>query len=82
MIIQGHIENGIIVPNDTISLPEGTEVTIVVRSQSSADSASMSPEQQEHYLAALRRIDELPNENPGDTFSGADHDRVLYGEGP
>ncbi len=39
----------------------------------------MSQEQKERLQAALARIDALPNENPGDKFSGSDHDRQLYG---
>lgn len=81
MEIQGHYENGMIVPDGGPSLPNGTKVTIVVPGSTSGKGATMTAEERTRYLAALARIDALPNENPGDTFSGADHDRVLYGNG-
>ncbi|MGI8981858.1 MAG: hypothetical protein ACR2FY_21720 [Pirellulaceae bacterium] len=39
----------------------------------------MTAEEKQRLLAILDRITSLPNESPGDTFSGADHDKVLYG---
>jgi predicted DNA-binding antitoxin AbrB/MazE fold protein len=81
MEIQGHYEDGVIIPDDGISLPDGTLVTITVRLLHATDEDKMSDEQRKRYLAALSRIDAVPNENPNDTFSGADHDRVLYGDG-
>ena len=81
MEIQGRYENGMIVPNNSLSLPDGTEVTIVVREQTEPSSDVMTTEQLHRYHEALARIDAVPDENPGDTFSGADHDRVLYGDG-
>ncbi len=81
MEIQGHYENGVIVPHDGLSLPNGTEVTIVVRQTTQPRKVVlMTPEQRQKYLEALARIDAVPNENPGDTFSGVDHDQVLYGK--
>lgn len=80
MEIRGHFEHGVIVPHDALSLPEGTKVTIIVPSTSNSSSNEMSAEAREKYLAALARIDATPNENPGDTFSGADHDRILYAD--
>jgi hypothetical protein len=82
MVIPGHIQNGMIVPDGAFSLPEGTEVSIVVRSGPVADGNAMSAEERRRYLDALARIDSVPNENPGDTFSGADHDHALYGGAP
>ena len=41
----------------------------------------MTDDELQRYREALAEIESLPNENPGDTFSGADHDRVLYGDG-
>jgi predicted DNA-binding antitoxin AbrB/MazE fold protein len=82
MEIQGHYQNGMIVPNDNISLPDGTQVTITVRPAQGVVCDSMSEEQQKRYLQALERIDLVGNENPGDSFSGADHNRELYGNEP
>jgi hypothetical protein len=81
MEIQGHFQNGMIVPHDGVSLPDGAEVTITVRSASQRSGDTMSGEEQKHYLAALAKLDAVANENPGDTFSGTDHDRELYGKG-
>jgi len=78
MQILGHYENGMIVPHDGVSLPNGTEVTIIVRAMPLSTDEAMSEQDRQHYLAALARIDAVPNENSGDAFSGADHDRVLY----
>lgn len=80
MEIHGHFEHGVIVPHDTLSLPDGTRVTIVVPSTPEISSPEMSAEAHARYLAALARIDALPNENPGDDFSGTDHDRILYAD--
>jgi predicted DNA-binding antitoxin AbrB/MazE fold protein len=80
MEIHGHYQNGMIIPHNGVSLPDGTEVTITVREQLRQGSTTMSDEERHRYLEALARIDALPDENPDDTFSGADHDRVLYGD--
>ena len=79
MEIQGHYENGMIIPHDGIPLPDGTEVTITVRSRPQRNIDVMSTDERSRYLAALERVDAVVNENPGDMFSGGDHDRVLYG---
>ncbi|GIX00054.1 MAG: hypothetical protein KatS3mg111_3386 [Pirellulaceae bacterium] len=79
MVVQGRVQNGVIVLDGDVSLPEGAEVEIVVRVEPKEASDTMTHEQRRRLSDALARIDALPNENPGDTFSGADHDRVLYG---
>jgi hypothetical protein len=79
MEIQGHFHDGMIIPHDPLSLPDGTEVTIVVRGSESNAAPQMSAEERDRYLAAMARLDTIANENPGDNFSGADHDRELYG---
>jgi len=81
MEIVGHYQNGMIIPENGISLPDGTQVTITVRTAIPKRDDAMSDEERQRYLAALARIDAVPNENPGDTFNAADHDRVLYGDG-
>ena len=81
MEIQGHFHDGMIVPQDPLSLPEGTEVTIIVPISESHITSQMSADERNRYRAALARLDAVANENPGDRFSGADHDRELYGSG-
>jgi len=62
-------------------MPEGARVSVTLAAQQAVPPREqMSDEQRLKLLAALDGIAALPNENPGDTFSGADHDRVLYGE--
>jgi hypothetical protein len=81
MEIQGHYQNGMIIPHDGVSLPDGTEVTITVHTPPQSTERTMTDEERRLYLAALVRIDLVENENSGDTFRGADHDLVLYGNG-
>ena len=81
MEIHGHFQNGMIVPHDGVTLPDGTEVTIAVPAAAQVSGDVLSDEKRKCYLAALARIDAVPNENPDDSFAGADHDRVLYGNG-
>lgn len=68
-----------IVPDGQLSLPNGTEVTIVVHDQSPQNREVLTEVERRRFVAALAEIDALPNENPGDTFSGRDHDQALYG---
>lgn len=80
MEIQGHIQNGAAVPDDLTSLPEGAQVKIVVTGPCvTPPSQLMNDEDLARYRLALAEIDVFFNENPGDDFSGADHDQVLYG---
>jgi hypothetical protein len=87
MTLHGKIHNGVVIFDDPANLPEGTPVTVLVAPSQPPGQTStartfdrMSEEQRIRLLAALDAIAALPNENPGDTFSGADHDKVLYGE--
>ena len=84
MVIPGRVQNGVVVLENSISLPEGTEVTVSVRAEAvSAPAEStdrMSEDERRRIRAIMDRIAALPDENPGDTFSGADHDKVLYGK--
>ncbi|MCG8448426.1 MAG: hypothetical protein MI725_02450 [Pirellulales bacterium] len=79
MEIHGHIQNGKVVFDDAIPLPDGVKVTVLVEEKQSSAKQTMSPDEQARYVAALRQIDTVANENPGDILSGADHDQVLYG---
>ena len=79
MEINGHIQNGVVVPDAALSLPDGAKVIIVVP-PSIPNGERLTPEELTRQREALARIDAVANENPGDTFSGADHDRALYGD--
>ncbi len=79
MEIHGQIQNGVVVPEGALSLPDGTRVTITVKMKKYAVS-NMSPEEQARYLEALEQLDDVASENPDDAFGGADHDQALYGD--
>jgi hypothetical protein len=80
MTLQGTIRGGMVVLDQAVQVPDGTKVSVFVSApeKSAAQDASSD---YERSMIALAEILAIPNENPGDTFSGADHDRVLYGGG-
>lgn len=80
MVIRGRIKNGGIVLDDDLVLPEGTEVTIFVQTTQETTADKLCAERKQRLHDARKRLESLPNENPGDRFSGAEHDRVLYGD--
>ena len=80
MVIRGRIENGVVVLESDVFLPEGTEVTVVVGAAREAGSDTMSEEEHRRMIAEIERIARLPIEGKRDPFSGADHDKVLYGK--
>jgi hypothetical protein len=79
MVIRGRIHNGVVVLETNTPLQEGMEVTVVVPAASVGSIDTLSEAEQRRILEIMDHIAALPDENPGDTFSGADHDRVLYG---
>lgn len=80
MIIRARVQDGVVVLEPGASLPEGTEVTVGVCAATNATGEKMSDKQRRRIREIVDRIIALPDENPGDTFSGADHDQVLYGK--
>lgn len=78
MVLQGIVQNGVVVLGPGANVPEGTQVSVYVPQGSSQTAVGTADV--ERRRAALAAILALPDENPGDTFSGADHDKVLYGE--
>lgn len=84
MTLHGTVRSGVVVLEGGAALPEGTPVTVLVEpTQATAPPAQedrMTEEEYRRIRAILDEIAALPNENPGDTFSGRDHDKVLYGE--
>jgi hypothetical protein len=84
MTFQGKIHNGMVVFDGNPQLAEGTPVTVVVDKPKSVaqktEKDQMSEDHRRRLLAALNSAAAMPNENPGDTFSGRDHDQALYGE--
>ena len=67
MIIKGTFENGHIrILSGIAQLPEGTEVLITL-------------ENLRKFKVEMQRIASLPCQGIDDSFSGANHDQLLYG---
>jgi len=80
MVIRGRIQNGVVTFGSDVSLPDGMEVTVMIPIESKTAGDTMSEQEIGRIRRIMDDIASLPDEKPGDTFSGADHDRVLYGE--
>lgn len=82
MTFHGTVHNGVVVLDGNPALPDGTEVSVVVAPAAvkPIQEGKMTEEKRRKLRAAMDELLALPNENPGDTFSGADHDKALYGE--
>ncbi len=76
MIYHGHIENGHVVLDEPVVLPEGARVRVDVVSDKNVETLSESGGD---LLNQLRqKVSALPVRNPCDGFSNRDHDRLLY----
>jgi predicted DNA-binding antitoxin AbrB/MazE fold protein len=71
--------NGTFVPVTPIAIPEGTQVRLRVEEKQSLEPASKMMTQAE-FKEFLQMMAALPLEGPDDGFSGADHDKILYGQ--
>ena len=72
--VEAVFEKGVFRPVEPISLEEGTRVEVVLHpTRPATDNEGKS------YLERLAEIAALPVRSPADGFSGAEHDRVLYG---
>ena len=71
--IEVFYERGVLRPVKPIQLPEGTRAEIIILPQ---DQAAENP------AAILAEIAALPEEGLTDSFSGKDHDVILYGGKP
>jgi hypothetical protein len=73
MTFQGHIENGVAVFDEPVSLPDGLKVRIVPL----ADSAHSPAERKtlaERFKNIIGAVDDLPED------MAANHDRYLHGK--
>lgn len=77
MPVVGHVKNGVVVPDEACDLPEDSKVWLVPVSEPSTLSAA---EKSRRLYEECRRIAALPMESDNQGFSGADHDKILYGE--
>jgi len=72
--IQAVFEGGVFKPREPVTLEEGATVELTVRADppfAAADPARV--------LRMMEEIAALPLRSPDDGFSGADHDKLLYG---
>ncbi len=83
MVARGRVQNGVVILEEGVRLPEGMPVTVVAEAVTAPDTAEqsdrMSEKEHQELIAAFDRIAALPNEGSTEPFSGRDHDRVLYG---
>jgi hypothetical protein len=86
MIARGRVNNGIVLLEDGRSLPEGAPVIVwpdtswpPTAAGTGEDTDRACEEEHRRLLEAIDRIAALPLEGPQEPFSGADHDKVLYG---
>jgi hypothetical protein len=75
MTVDGHIENGQIVLNQEIPLPEGMKVRVELLSDDGTEQKADAPpgKQFEHYQSIIGAIDDLP------TDFAAQHDHCIHG---
>lgn len=80
MVLHGKIHGGVVVLDEGEHLPEGARVSVIPEVEVPLEQPDrMTPEEHARVLSILDRIAALPTEGKTDPFSGADHDRVLYG---
>ncbi len=79
MVIRGRIEKGVVVFEEQVSLPEGTEVTVWVRAASDEANEGALAAERRRVLAIMDAIAALPIEGAGKPVNSADHDKLLYG---
>jgi hypothetical protein len=63
-----------------VNLPEGAEVTVDIPPPRESEPDIMPESERRRIREILDRIAALPIEGMTDSFSGADHDKVLYGK--
>jgi hypothetical protein len=80
MVVRGRIHNGVVVLDADVSVPEGTEVTVVVPAAPPAAGEETLDAERQRVLQIMDRIAALPIEGIGEPISGADHDSLLYGK--
>lgn len=73
MVYRGHIRNGMVVFDESVSVPEGTEVDVSVRAASVEETADEPPTLYERYKSFIGIADGLPSD------MAEQHDHYLYG---
>ncbi|HEX5471775.1 MAG TPA: antitoxin family protein [Lacipirellulaceae bacterium] len=75
--IEAIFDDGVFRPLAPVSIPNGSQVRLHIEERAIEDDAARRRAAMDEFL---RLAAELPLEGPDDGFSGADHDRVLYGK--
>lgn len=78
--VEAVFDDGVFRPLVPIAIPNGQQVRLHVEERAAEDGAEIIAQRKAAIAEFLRLAEELPPEGPDDGFSGADHDRVLYGE--
>ncbi len=76
MTLEGHIENGVVVFREPVSLPDGTAVRVEVVAAMPAkdhETAERSGHFLNHYKNVIGTVDDLPAD------AALNHDHYLYG---
>jgi predicted DNA-binding antitoxin AbrB/MazE fold protein len=76
MLLEGHIENGVVVLNEPVSLPDGTPVRVEVVSAAPAEKRD-GAEQFGHFLNHYKNVIGTVHDLPSD--AALNHDHYLYG---
>lgn len=84
MVLHGNIRGGVVVLDEGERLPEGARVAVIPEERmpetaNGSKEPEMTAEEHARLLSIIDRIAALPIEGMTDPFSGADHDRALYG---
>jgi predicted DNA-binding antitoxin AbrB/MazE fold protein len=78
--IDAIFDNGVFRPLEPLAIPNGSRVQLHVESPHADGDAEARIRRKAELEEFLRVARELPVESPADGFSGADHDRLLYGK--
>jgi predicted DNA-binding antitoxin AbrB/MazE fold protein len=81
--IEAVYENGVFRPIESVALPEGMRAEVIIPVATAPGGGIVEadePRRKETPYEIMTRIASLPEPVRDDGFSGADHDKVLYGE--
>lgn len=85
--IEAIYEDGVFRPLGAVSLPDHFRVVLWIENgiedeKSPDDDPAVIAEQQRAIAQLNAELEQLVDNSPDDGFSGADHDRILYGGQP
>ena len=80
-IIHAIYEGGVLKPLDPLHLAEHQRVRVSVATELS-DLSEIGAAQRRAMLELDAEMDSLPDGSPADSFTAADHDKLLYGGSP